>query len=84
MEQIPLSYCVPKETVNDIMIIYKNTKATVRLLDGATDFFDIVTGVFEGNILALYLFIIYLDYVLRTSIDLKKESGFTLKKNSKK
>ena len=26
-----------------------------------TDFFDIVTGMFQGDILAPYLFIIYLD-----------------------
>ena len=36
--------------------------------DGDIDFFDIVTGVLQGNI-ALYLFVIYLDYVLWTSID---------------
>ena len=34
-----------------------------------TDYFDIVAGVLQGNTLAPYLFIIYLDYVLRTSID---------------
>ena len=41
-----------------------------------TDFFDIVAGV----LLAPYLFIICLDYVLKTSIDLIKENVFTLKK----
>ena len=45
-----------------------------------TDYFDIVTGVLQGDILAPYLFIICLDYVLKTSIDLVKENGFKLAK----
>ena len=31
-----------------------------------------------------YLFIIYLDYVLRTPIDLMKENGFTLERQEAK
>ena len=34
----------------------------------------------QGDTLAPYLFIICLDYILRTSKDLIKENGFTLKK----
>ena len=45
-----------------------------------TDYFDIVAGVLQGDTLALYLFIICLDYVLRTSIDQMKENGFKLAK----
>ena len=37
-------------------------------------------GVLQGDTLALYLFIICLDYVLRTSIDKIKENGFELTK----
>ena len=44
------------------------------------DYFDIVAGVLQGDTLASYLFIICLDYVLRTSIDLMKENGFKLAK----
>ena len=39
-----------------------------------------VAGVLLGDTLALYLFIICLDYVLRTSIDKIKENGFKLTK----
>ena len=42
--------------------------------------FDVVTGVLQGDKLTLYLFIICLDYVPWTSIDLIKENGFMLKK----
>ena len=49
-------------------------------LDGDTDYFDIVAGVRQGDTLAPYLFIICLDYVLRTSNDKMKENGFKLTK----
>ena len=39
-----------------------------------------VADVLQGDILALYLFIIFQDYALRTSIDLMKENGFKLAK----
>ena len=38
-----------------------------------------VAGVLQGDTLAPYLFIICLDYVLRTSVDVMKENGLTLK-----
>ena len=52
----------------------------VRSPDGDTEYFDIVAGVLQGDTLALYLFIICLDYVLRTSIDKIRENGFELTK----
>ena len=80
MEQILLAYGQPKETVAAIMILYRNTKVKVRSLDGDTEYFDIVAGVLQGDMLAPYLFIICQDYVLRTSIDKIKENGFELTK----
>ena len=80
MEQILLAYGLPKETVAAIMILNRNTKVKVRSPDGDTDYFDIVTGVLQGDTLAPYLFIIGLDFVLRTSINKIKENGFKLTK----
>ena len=80
MEQILLAYGIPKDTVAAIKILYRNIKVKVRSPDGDTDYFDIVAGVLQGNTLAPYLFISYLDYVLRTSIDKIKENGFELTK----
>ena len=80
MDQILLAYSLPEETVAAIMIIYRNTKVKVRSPDGDTDYFDIVAGVLQGDTLAPYLFIICLDYVLRTSIDNIRENGFMLTK----
>ena len=47
---------------------------------GYTDFFNIIAGVMQGDTLAPYIFLICLDYILWTLIDLMKENGFTLKK----
>ena len=80
MKQIQLAYGLPKETVVDIMMLYRNTKVKVRFPDGDTDYFDILVGVLQGDTLAPYLFIICLDYMLWTSIDKIKENGFKLTK----
>ena len=80
MEQILLAHGLPKETVAAKMILYRNTKVKVRSPDGDTEYFDIVVGVLQGDTLAPYLFIICLDYVLRTSIDKIRENGFELTK----
>ena len=78
MEQILLAYSLPKETIAAITILYKNTKVKVRSPDGDAKYFDIVTGVLQGVTLAPYLFIICLDYMLRTSIDKIRENSFEL------
>ena len=80
MEQIILAYGIPKETLAEITILYRNTKVKLRSPDGDTDYFDIVAGVLQGYTLDPYLFIICLRYVLRTSIDKIKENGFELTK----
>ena len=85
MEQILLACGPPKETVAAITVLYRNTKVKVRSPDRDREYFDIVAGVLQGDTIAPYLFIICLDYVLRTSIDKIKENGFELtKKRSRK
>ena len=80
MEQILLAYSLPKETIAAITILYRNTKVKVHSPDGDKEYFDIVAGVLQGDTLAPYLFIICLDYVLRTSIDKIRGNGFELTK----
>ena len=80
MEQILQAYGLPKETVAAIMILYRNIKVKVHSPDGDTEYFDIVAGVLQGDTPASYLYIICLDYVLRTSIDKIRENGFKLTK----
>ena len=68
-----------QKIVAAIMMLYKNTKVKVCSLVGDSDFFD-VADVLQVDTLAPYLFLIFLDYVLRMLIDLMKENGFMQKK----
>ena len=83
IEQILLAYGLPKETVAAIMILYRNTKVKVHSPNEDTEYFDISVEVLQGDTLDPYLFIICLDYVLRTSIDKIRENGFELTKKQK-
>ena len=74
------SYGIPNKIINAIMILYSNNTSMVRSPDGDTDLFDINSGVLRGDTIAPLLFIITLDYILRTSIDLHKDLGLTLQK----
>ena len=78
IEHILLVYGLPKDTVTVIMMLYSNTKVKVRSPDGDR-LFDIVAGVLQGDTLVPNLFIICLVYAFRTSIELMKENGLTLK-----
>ena len=80
MEQILLANGLPKVTVAAIMMLYRNAKVKVHSLDGDTDYFDFVAGVLQGDTLAPYLFIICLDYMLRTSINKMNDNGSKLAK----
>ena len=62
------------------MMLYRNTKVKVCSPDGDTDYLDIVAGVQQRDTLSPYLFIICLDYVLRTYIGKIKENSFKLTK----
>ena len=78
--EILQAYGIPNETIAAIRMLYRNTKAMVRSPDGDTDFFNVVAGVLHGDTLAPFLFILTLDYVLRTSVDKLNSFGFTLEK----
>ena len=45
-----------------------------------SDYFNIVAHVLQGDLLAPYLLIIHLHYVLRTSIGIMKDNSFKLAK----
>ena len=66
------------------MMHYSNTKFKVHSPYRDKDSFDFVAGVLQWGTDAPYLFIIFLDYVLRTVEDVIKENGFIQKKKRKK
>ena len=61
MEQILWAYGLPKEAIKDVIMLYKNRKTLVYSPDGDANFFDILTGILQGDTLAPYLFIICLE-----------------------
>ena len=67
MKQILLAYDphtnTHQETVTAVVMFYKNTKATAHSPDGDTNIFEIITGIMQGDTLALYLFEICVDYL---------------------
>ena len=62
------------------MVLDKNMKVKVLSSDGDTIYFDIVVGVLQVYTLVPYLFNIYLDNGIKTSIDELKDNGFKLAK----
>ena len=50
----------------------------VRSPDGDTSVFKITTGALQGDTLAPFLFTVCLDYVLKNSLDINSNIGFTL------
>ena len=78
LNEIILAYGIPEETASAIMMLYENSRSMVRSPDGDTEFFEVLAGVLQGDTLAPFLFILCLDYALRTSVDSHTELGFTL------
>ena len=71
-----------KEIATAVIMLYKNMKVMVSSSDDDTNFFDIVTGVLQGDTLEPHQFIIYLYYALQSSIDKIKGNGFIVKKDN--
>ena len=78
MKEILSNYDILEETVYAIIMPYKNTRSMARSPDGDTPYFEITTGVLQGDTLMTFLFIICLEYILKMSLDNNRELGFTL------
>ena len=77
------AYGIPEKIVSAIAATYSETQAKVRTPDGDTESFQILAGVLQGDTLAPFLFIIALDYALRSAISGQEEKmGFTLTKKA--
>ena len=58
-------YGIPEAVVNAISVLYKNSKRAVMVDGGLSDPFDITTGVLQGDVLAPFLFVVLVDYLLK-------------------
>ena len=79
MFEILRAYGIPSTIVNAIKLIYENSSAQVLTPDGETTFFDIISGIFQGDTLAPFLFIIVLDYALKQAFKMSNSAcGITI------
>ena len=78
MFKILRHYGIPKKIANAICLLYEGTRLAV-IIDGiTTDEFEVNTGVLQGDLLAPYLFIVIIDWVMRNAnVD---DLGFTTNK----
>jgi exonuclease III len=77
IEAILAAYAVPPLLINAIMALYRGASATVSTQFGLSpESIDLSVGVLQGDTLAPYLFIIVIDYVMRTALDDKSSLGF--------
>ena len=81
MLKILKAYDVPPNLLNPISLLYEDTKPKIITQDGDTDFFQIASGILQGDTLAPYLFVIVLDYAMRMTLDGREEEfGFILER----
>ena len=78
MFEILKAYGILNQIVLARASIYYNTEAIVCLLGGETDFFAFHAVVLQGDTLAPFVFIIALDYAMRSAIEGYENLGFTL------
>ncbi|KAI8480549.1 hypothetical protein Bbelb_417290 [Branchiostoma belcheri] len=62
-------YGVPVTIVNAISVLYNNSKSAVMVDGNITKPFQVTTGVLQGDVLAPFLFIILVDYLMKKSIE---------------
>ena len=58
-------YGIPERLVNAIGVLYRNSKSAVMVDGNISEPFDVTTGVLQGDVLAPFLFIILIDYLLQ-------------------
>ena len=76
--QILASYGIPATIIRAIKAAYIHTTAQVITEDGNSNCFKIEAGVLQGDTLAPNLFIIMIDYIMRTSTNESNHLGLTI------
>ena len=75
-------YGIPQRYVRLFQNIYLNSSCCVKTDTGNTDFFDMVTGVRQGCILSLMLFLLVVDFVMCKATE-EPEMGIKWKDQSR-
>lgn len=83
MFNISRHYGVPIKVVNAIEAICHNSKSAVLVDGNASEEFNVITGVLQGDTLAPFLFIVVIDYVMKNAqLDLEFADHIALLENS--
>ena len=59
------SYGIPEKVVDAIKVLYTDSQSAVTVNGNISETFDVTTGVLQGDVLAPFLFIILVDYLLK-------------------
>ena len=78
MKLIQAAYVLLKETVTAIIMLDKNRKTMGHSPDRNTEVFTIVFGIFQEDSFVPYLFILDLDWFVKTSINLMTKNCFSI------
>ena len=71
-----LSMCgVPEKIIAAIKKMYDNPQTFADTVDGPTDTFSITAFILQGDTLALYLFVIVVDYIFSQSVENESRKG---------
>ena len=60
-------YGIPEVVVNAISALYNSSKSAVMVDGNISDTFEVSTGVLQGDVLAPFLFIVLVDFLLKTA-----------------
>src|SRR5690606_17219319 len=68
------AYGFPDKIINAIKCLYTNSKSRVRVVGELSDEFDVTSGVLQGDVLAPFLFVTVVNYIMNL---LPKNIGIT-------
>ena len=80
MNPILLADTLSKETLIAIMMFYMGTKEMVCSLNGDTDVFDIVAGIFQEDTFPSFIFTYSINLIKENGLTLEKQEGNDMKK----
>jgi hypothetical protein len=62
-------YGIPTAFIEIFKNIYEGSSCCIKTQEGKTEYFDIETGVRQGCILSSFLFLIAIDFIMKTAVD---------------
>ena len=77
-------YGIPEVIVNAISVLYNNSKSAVMVDGNISDPFQVTTGVLQGDVLAPFLFIILIDFLMTKATEDTDSGVFTHPRQSRR